>query len=494
MTALDEQVRLRADAQVKAAAAGEVRLTAGSGRGVSFANLTSRQQAALCELGSAGLDLSQLAATDGPDGVRGLVEALRAGNWLRVDLRSGGRLLAVVVPSAAPGAAAQTWRQAPSPAGAPEDDDLVLSRFALLRRVGTELVVESPQARATLHIPVPEPAALLARLARPLRRTEAGDVGPWAPGLLDVLVREGFVVPAQSGEDSEFHRLHWAPHELWFHVSSGMPGGGVEQPSGTGTGWGATAWAQGRFPAPAARGGGGGGSGSDGDGVSIRLPEPEPDLGSPAAQGPAFTEVLETRRSIRRHDDAEPIGVAQLGEFLFRTARTRSVRKPGAIELVDRPYPSGGGLHELQLYLIAATVSGLEPGMYRYDGWDHALEPVAPFDAGVRLMARQAAASIGMTGLPQAVFVISARFGRTMWKYQAMAYALVLKNVGVLMGSMYLVAAAMRLAPCAVGAGDAEQFARVTELDPLVESMVGAFVLGSAPPDAYPAVDRPRGE
>lgn len=491
MTVLDEQVRLRADAQVKAVAADEVRLIDGSGRGVSFANLTPRQYAALCALGSDGLDLSQPADIDGPDeahDVRGLVEALRAGNWLRVGLWSGGRLLAVVVPSAAAGAAPQAWQQAPSPAGVPGDDDLVLSRFALLRRVGTDLVVESPRARAALRIPVPEPAALLTRLARPLRRTEVDDLGPWASGLLDVLVREGLVVPARSGEDSEFHRLQWAPHELWFHVSSSMPAGGVEQPSGAETGWGGTSWAQGRFPAPAARVAGGGGGG----GVQIRLPEP--DLGSPAAQGPAFTEVLETRRSIRRHYDTEPVGIAQLGEFLFRTARTRSVRTPGAIELVDRPYPSGGGLHELQLYLIAATVSGLEPGMYRYDGWDHALEPVAPFDAAVRLMARQAAASIGMTGLPQAVLVISARFGRTMWKYQSMAYALVLKNVGVLMGSMYLVAAAMRLAPCAVGAGDAGHFARVTGLDPLVESMVGSFTLGSAPPDAYPAADPRRGE
>jgi SagB-type dehydrogenase family enzyme len=492
MTALDEQIRLRADAQVKGVAAGEARVTVGSGRGVSFGRLTSRQHAALCALGSTGLDLSQPAALEGPDDVRGLIETLRAGNWLRVGLRSGGRLLAEVVPGTAPGAAVHPWQQAPFPAGVAQDDDLVLSRFALLRRVGTDLVVESPQARATLRIPVPEPAELLVRLARPLRRTEAVGIGPWAPSLLDVLVREGLVVPARSGEDSEFHRLQWAPHELWFHVSSAMPGGGVEQPGGAGTGWGGTAWAEGRFPAPAARGAGGGSSEGGVGSASIKLPTP--DLGSPGAQDPTFTEVLETRRSLRRHDDTDPLGVAQLGEFLFRTARTRSVRKPGVIELVDRPYPSGGGLHELQLYLVAAAVSGLEPGMYRYDGWDHALEPVAPFDAAARLMARQAAASIGMTGLPQAVFVISARFGRTMWKYQSMAYALVLKNVGVLMGSMYLVAAAMRLAPCAVGAGDAEQFARVTGLDPLIESMVGAFTLGSAPPDAYPARDRLRGE
>jgi SagB-type dehydrogenase family enzyme len=72
-----------------------------------------------------------------------------------------------------------------------------------------------------------------------------------------------------------------------------------------------------------------------------------------------------------------------------------------------------------------------------------------------------------------------------MWKYQSMAYALVLKNVGVLIGAMYLVAAAMHLAPCAVGSGGADLFSRVTGLDPLVESVVGVFTLGSALPDAY---------
>jgi len=60
-----------------------------------------------------------------------------------------------------------------------------------------------------------------------------------------------------------------------------------------------------------------------------------------------------------------------------------------------------------------------------------------------------------------------------------MAYALVLKDVGVLLQTFYLVATAMGLAPCALGGGDSDLFARASGLDWLVEGAVGEFVLGS---------------
>jgi thiazoline dehydrogenase / protease len=39
----------------------------------------------------------------------------------------------------------------------------------------------------------------------------------------------------------------------------------------------------------------------------------------------------------------------------------------------------------------------------------------------------------------------------------------------------------MGLAPCALGSGDSSTFARATGLDPIVESSVGEFMLGSLP-------------
>ncbi|HEV3050106.1 MAG TPA: nitroreductase family protein, partial [Longimicrobium sp.] len=74
--------------------------------------------------------------------------------------------------------------------------------------------------------------------------------------------------------------------------------------------------------------------------------------------------------------------------------------------------------------------------------------------------------------------VIAARFARLAAKYESLAYSLCLKDTGVLMQTMYLVATAMGLAPCALGGGDADLFARASGLSYLVEGSVGEFLLG----------------
>jgi len=79
----------------------------------------------------------------------------------------------------------------------------------------------------------------------------------------------------------------------------------------------------------------------------------------------------------------------------------------------------------------------------------------------------------------QVLIVISARFRRVAWKYRSMAYAAILKNVGVVYQTMYLVATAMGLAPYAVGSGDSDCLARLIGTDVHVESSVGEFLLGS---------------
>ena len=69
------------------------------------------------------------------------------------------------------------------------------------------------------------------------------------------------------------------------------------------------------------------------------------------------------------------------------------------------------------------------------------------------------------TCYPDILLVLSSRFKRVAWKYSGIAYATVLKNLGVAYGTMYLVATAMNLAPCALGLGNAEKFAKLTGLD-----------------------------
>jgi len=90
-----------------------------------------------------------------------------------------------------------------------------------------------------------------------------------------------------------------------------------------------------------------------------------------------------------------------------------------------------------------------------------------------------ACGSAGLNTPPDVLITLAARFQRMAWKYQAMAYAVTLKNVGALYQQMYLVATAMHLAPCGLGGGDSDQFAEAAGLDYYAETSVGEFLLSS---------------
>jgi SagB-type dehydrogenase family enzyme len=92
---------------------------------------------------------------------------------------------------------------------------------------------------------------------------------------------------------------------------------------------------------------------------------------------------------------------------------------------------------------------------------------------------------MGVSAVPQILITMAARFGRVSWKYSSIAYALILKDVGVLMQTFYLMAADMGLGGCAIGTTNIELFAKMTGLQFHVEGPVGQFALGrGARPEA----------
>jgi len=474
-------IRLRDTAVVHTADGGETLLLGPSHR-ASLGTLTPVQQAVLKQLADGDCDSEALLADAVAQGAaRGLREAygllarLRLGDWLCVTLAYDGRPLLTICPSGTPAGsddrcASDIVADALSGVAGDVSETLVLSRFAVLRRHADGPLLESPLSRFGVHLHEPALLEVLGELARPRPTTDLpvpAALGPDAvAAAVRALVAGGFVVAAGSAEDTDPAMLQWSPHELWFHARSRQ--GRHDAP------WGATYWARGRFdPLPARRAPAA---------TTPALALPVPDLFAATAHEPGLTEIMEARRSLRRHDDAAPLRLAQLGEFLYRTARTRRTWALDGVELADRPYPSGGALHELEVYPVVGLVAGLASGLYRYDGQAHQLEQVAGGIPPVRQLLSRAAGSAAMTAPPQVLFVITARFGRVMWKYESMAYALILKNVGALMAAMYNVATAMGLAPCALGGGDADLFGRAAGLDYLTESSVGEFVLGSAAP------------
>jgi SagB-type dehydrogenase family enzyme len=401
--------------------------------------------------------LAMVRTEDAPgEDVRAFLDALYAGGWLVRTMRVRGRDLYTVQPLRA----LSEVPEAPI-------RDLVLSRFAVLRREGDQIVVESPLAQAQIHVHDAEVTALIGGLVRPMSHDTA-------PGSLPAEIREqilgdmfraGLVV-LESDETGRETR-QWRPHELWFHARSRMGNGGY-----FGSGFGRTNWAKQLYEPLSAK----------------RKPFPgpavdlyRPDLETLRVSDHTLTAVVEDRRSIRVHDDQSPITVDQLGELLYRCARIRrSVRLDGA-DYPSRPYPSGGSAYELELYPVVRRVSGLEQGIYHYDSHDHRLVLVREPGPEVARLLRASAYAAMLQAPPQVLIVVAARFGRLMGSYEELPYALILKHVGVLYQTIYLVATSMGLAACGLGGGDATAFNEATGLNYTAESSVGEFILGSRP-------------
>jgi len=91
---------------------------------------------------------------------------------------------------------------------------------------------------------------------------------------------------------------------------------------------------------------------------------------------------------------------------------------------------------------------------------------------------KSAEVAMGASAAPQILITIAARFGRTSWKYSSIAYSLVLKDVGVLTQTFYILATAMGLGGCAIGGVNIDLFARMTGIQFYVEGPVGQFAIG----------------
>jgi SagB-type dehydrogenase family enzyme len=396
--------------------------------------------------------------------VRGLLE-------YRLGRSQNGEDLVVVEPQTP-----DYWPQTPQ---LRDTDTLVLSRFAYMRRRASEMVLESPRARALFKICDPKIASALAVLSTPqptkrLRR-QAGFPGLELLALLvdsQILFKVGAagddgLRPAEGDENL----VLWDFHDLLFHARStegrhANPAGGVYP------------YADAIAPPPAVR--------PRWPGKKIDLPAVS--AAQSEAIGPA-AKLLRERHSTRDFDGQRPITLAELSQFLDGTARVHATFNTtldlgggggGGPEFTYavRPYPSGGGSYELELYLAVDKCEGLPRGFYHYDAGEHALVAIDVRAPEFEALLKGAEFAMDAPGVPQILITIAARFGRVSWKYSSIAYALILKDVGALIQTLYLMATDMGLGGCAIGSNNIELFAKMTGVDFHVEGPVGLFAIG----------------
>lgn len=361
-----------------------------------------------------------------------------------------------------------------------KDATVRLSRFSFLRMSDQALVLECPLSMHRARLCSEAAGAIVIHLAAP---TTPADLAGELPvsvvsDLLGHLAGTGLVElgglktdshtssNARFWSDTHPPLRQWDFHDLLLH--SRARSGRSDQPFG-----GIYPFRGSLQPQPAIK--------PVPRGSRIQLSRPN--LNVILQRDPHLATAMEARKSVREYG-REPITAEHLGEFLYRSARVRSFTPRIGDDFYDttsRPYPSGGASYELELYVTVSRCCGIRSACYYYDPVDHALVLVNEEKASRKAMLEVAARASGLGRYPDVLITITSRFERLSWKYRSIAYSTCLRNTGVLYQSMYLVATAMGLAPCALGSGDSDLAARVLHLDYICESSVGDFMLGTMP-------------
>jgi SagB-type dehydrogenase family enzyme len=211
-----------------------------------------------------------------------------------------------------------------------------------------------------------------------------------------------------------------------------------------------------------------------------RLTLPPPD-----GKGDSFFHTLHARRTWRRFSPASA-SLASVAKLLHTTWGVQGFIKTGAFgSLALKTSPSGGARHPIEVYLMALRVRGLDPGLYHYDTRGHALERISS-DATAR-KARAYCAGQAYAARAAALFIMTAVFARTMWKYRhPRAYRVVLLDAGHLGQTFCLTATRMGLAPFSTAALKDTLIERDLGIDGISESVI--YVTGCG----MPAAKRPR--
>jgi len=176
-------------------------------------------------------------------------------------------------------------------------------------------------------------------------------------------------------------------------------------------------------------------------------------------------EALARRRS-EAAAAARPLPLGSLAALLAAAYRSAAGR---------RPVPSGGALYPLELYVLALSVDGLEPGAYHYHPFRHRLERLGGAD---RRTAGAALVDPSLADRAAALLVVTAMFWRSRFKYGLRGYRFALLEAGHLVQNAVLAAVALAVPALPLGGFYDRRLDALVGADGLDEATVYALLLG----------------
>jgi SagB-type dehydrogenase family enzyme len=194
-------------------------------------------------------------------------------------------------------------------------------------------------------------------------------------------------------------------------------------------------------------------------------------LPSPQTDGEISVEkALANRRSHRGFQD-RALSKEQLSQLLWAAYGITSPERG------LRTAPSAGALYPLEIYAIAGSVDGIDPGVYKYISEEHKL--VRIIDGDVRRELAEAALDQRMIAAAPAAVFYSAVFDRITGRYGDRGIMYAYMEAGHSAQNVYLQAEAMGLGTCAVGAFTGDRVREILNLaaneEPLYLMPVGYY-------------------
>ena len=181
----------------------------------------------------------------------------------------------------------------------------------------------------------------------------------------------------------------------------------------------------------------------------VKLPDPE------LTGNQSVELLLHQRRSVRSYQKL-PLNLAEVGQLLWSAQGVSDTQGL-------RTAPSAGALYPLKLFVVVGDVNDLSPGIYRYKPDEHSLLKTANGD--LRKSLQKAALDQSCIGDAAIIFVFTANYQRTTWKYGERGVRYVHMEVGHAGQNLFLQAQALSLGTVVVGAFDDEEVKKVLNLD-----------------------------
>lgn len=198
----------------------------------------------------------------------------------------------------------------------------------------------------------------------------------------------------------------------------------------------------------------------------ISLPQPV------IHNGPGIWQTIMERRSERDFSGA-PISREQLSQLLW--AGQGITRQIQGYEL--RSAPSAGALYPIETYLCINDVTGIDSGIFHYNIRRHGLEQIQVGNLGGQL----AAAALGQPFCATAnvVFIWTAVFERSVWKYKQRAFRYIYLDAGHIGHATALAAVALDLGSCQIAAFFDDEVNQLIGVDGDKESVVYLTAVGT---------------